>query len=282
MTGNDYIKSCNFCSKQYQIKLNLDGSARKALNQYCSPLCCKKDKRRNKLQTLMCKSCGNEFKQTTSTNTHYCSSSCKVWACKNQNKYQYGPVVSKDHVNVIGPFVCSPCVICSVWVFRHPKNVAPLCSDHIGISAEARLMLSRGVNEISCRCCGVWFCTLYGLGKGSGCVKHCSPECAKQSATTVRRSHKAKRRAVTKGVDADSIDPIRVFERDKWICHLCKRKTYKDSRGSYHPRAPELEHIVALADGGTHTWGNVACSCRQCNQAKGSLSIGQLGLAIAC
>lgn len=81
---------------------------------------------------------------------------------------------------------------------------------------------------------------------------------------------KAKRRARDRG--ADRIDPIAVFKRDEWKCYICHAPTPSTMRGSYAPNAPELEHVVSLAEGGTHTWSNVACACRACNTAKGSLS----------
>lgn len=96
-----------------------------------------------------------------------------------------------------------------------------------------------------------------------------------------RRARDAKRRALKRVSTVERIEPIRVFERDGWICHLCGIKTLKSKRGMLHPRAPELEHIIALADGGTHTWGNVACACSACNRAKGARSFGQLGLGFA-
>lgn len=97
------------------------------------------------------------------------------------------------------------------------------------------------------------------------------------------RAMKARRKAIVRGLGrkADKIDPIAVFERDKWRCHLCGHKTLKAKRGTCHSKAPELDHIVTLADGGTHTWGNVACACRSCNGAKSARSMGQLGLGFA-
>ena len=93
----------------------------------------------------------------------------------------------------------------------------------------------------------------------------------------MRRRNKKKRRAIERGARvADSIDPIKVFERDGWRCGICGCKTHKGKRGSYHPRAPELDHIIALANGGTHTWRNVQCSCRECNGRKGASDYGQL------
>lgn len=114
-----------------------------------------------------------------------------------------------------------------------------------------------------------------------GCPElRCGP-CEAIEGRRLHRIAKLRRKAKERGVEVDSIDPIKVFERDKWRCHICKIKTPKELRGTHGDRAPELEHIVSLADGGAHTWGNVACSCRKCNQAKGAASFGQLGLRIA-
>lgn len=102
-----------------------------------------------------------------------------------------------------------------------------------------------------------------------------------EAGRAAKRRAKAKRRAAIRGAEYESIDPIKVFERDQWRCHLCGIKTIRKLRGSTDDRAPELEHIVSLADGGSHTWGNVACSCRRCNRTKGAASFGQLGLGFA-
>lgn len=113
------------------------------------------------------------------------------------------------------------------------------------------------------------------------CSDTCSLQAKSEARARSRRKGKSRRRARLRGCEYESIDPIRVFERDKWRCHICGVKTPKGLRGTTDDLAPELEHIVSLADGGAHTWGNVACSCRKCNQSKGSASFGQLGLGFA-
>lgn len=97
----------------------------------------------------------------------------------------------------------------------------------------------------------------------------------------LKRKSRSKRRAIERGIHADSIDPIKVFERDKWVCHMCGVKTIKSKRGTYDALAPELDHIITLHDGGQHTYGNVACSCRKCNNAKSAKSFGQIGFSFA-
>lgn len=104
---------------------------------------------------------------------------------------------------------------------------------------------------------------------------------ASSKASPSRRIYKARRRAIERGADADRIDPIKVFERDKWRCHLCGCKTPRRQRGTYEPDAPELDHVIPLAAGGSHTWGNVKCACRRCNGDKGAEPRGQLGLEMA-
>jgi hypothetical protein len=65
-----------------------------------------------------------------------------------------------------------------------------------------------------------------------------------------------------------------VFNRDGWRCHLCGITTFEAKRGTFHPRAPELDHLVPISRGGAHAYANVACACRRCNRTKRAL--GQL------
>lgn len=116
---------------------------------------------------------------------------------------------------------------------------------------------------------------------GMGRPKAKCQQCAESDQREWRRISKSRRRAVERGASADRIDPIKVFQRDKWRCHMCGREAPKSLRGTHDPKAPELDHIVTLSEGGTHTWGNVACACRECNINKGGASRGQLGLRLA-
>lgn len=127
--------------------------------------------------------------------------------------------------------------------------------------------------------------------------QHCTSECAKESRLSSRRKAKAalaasgklrayrkKAKAIRrarKAISAELIDPVAVLRRDHWRCHICGARTPESLRGTYDDRAPELDHLVALADGGSHTWANVACACRRCNIAKGAASFGQLNLGWA-
>lgn len=112
---------------------------------------------------------------------------------------------------------------------------------------------------------------------GAPTVKHhrkarfCSKACGDKNRCRVKDA----RRRAREGV---SFDPIGVLERDGWRCGLCGKKTIKSKRGTTHPRAPELDHIVPLAAGGEHTPVNTQCACRDCNIRKGAKSLGQMRL----
>jgi 5-methylcytosine-specific restriction endonuclease McrA len=81
-----------------------------------------------------------------------------------------------------------------------------------------------------------------------------------------------------RGATVELVDPIKVFERDGWRCQLCMRKTPARLRGSYDPRAPELDHIVPISKGGAHSYINTQCACRECNGKKLDRPLGQLRL----
>jgi 5-methylcytosine-specific restriction endonuclease McrA len=66
----------------------------------------------------------------------------------------------------------------------------------------------------------------------------------------------------------EDIDPYVVFDRDNWACQRCGCRTPPSLRGTHVADAPELDHIVPLARGGTHTFDNVQLLCRQCNNRK--------------
>ncbi|WP_425516052.1 HNH endonuclease [Rhizobium leucaenae] len=66
----------------------------------------------------------------------------------------------------------------------------------------------------------------------------------------------------------ENVDPIKVFDRDKWKCQICGVKTPRKLRGTLDDKAPELDHIMPLALGGAHSYFNTQCACRKCNAHK--------------
>lgn len=77
-------------------------------------------------------------------------------------------------------------------------------------------------------------------------------------------SAKYRRVAVSRG---DRIDPLVIYERDKYRCHICGHEVAMAKRHP-HPLAPTIDHVVPLRRGGTHTMDNVKCAHSLCNCVK--------------
>lgn len=67
-----------------------------------------------------------------------------------------------------------------------------------------------------------------------------------------------------------------VYDKYHGRCCSCGRKTYRTK--SYSPTQATLDHVVALANNGTHTWDNVQLLCQECNSVK--RDVGQMRIAI--
>jgi 5-methylcytosine-specific restriction endonuclease McrA len=81
-----------------------------------------------------------------------------------------------------------------------------------------------------------------------------------------RRYYSAKRRAIMKR--GDVIRHLDIFERDEWICGICKELIDKYLRGDAWMRAT-LDHIIPLCKGGEHVFENVQAAHWRCNMLKG-------------
>ena len=116
--------------------------------------------------------------------------------------------------------------------------------------------------ECTCQECGNKFLPVYGDKRRAFCSETCS-------ARNLRRVSKGIDRARSYGAHAVPINPIAIMERDQWTCHICGEEAPRELRGTMLWNAPELDHIIPLSAGGTHTHDNVACAHRACNLEKG-------------
>lgn len=131
-----------------------------------------------------------------------------------------------------------------------------------------------------CPYCGAEWSAVSRVGVRLHCF---TIECEQKHAAVAKRGKAiAKRgtknhqsRAKRYGVERRYFNPVEVLQRDGWRCRLCGIKTPQRLRGSTEPNAPELDHIVPLSQGGSHTKQNTQCTCRRCNAAKGSKPLGQ-------
>ena len=79
-----------------------------------------------------------------------------------------------------------------------------------------------------------------------------------------------KYRALKAGATVEKFTPQEVFDRDRYICQSCGIKTRPDYKNQYHPKYPNLDHIIPLSVGGDHSKKNTQCLCYKCNLEKGN------------
>lgn len=116
-------------------------------------------------------------------------------------------------------------------------------------------------------------------------LKYCSRPCSLKAGRNRpgQRASKAVEKVIRRNrlqaQGAERFDPIAIFDRDNWRCQICGTSTPQRLRGTHKPNAPELDHVIPLAKGGTHTRANVQCACRRCNATKSDKRIvGQMRL----
>lgn len=73
------------------------------------------------------------------------------------------------------------------------------------------------------------------------------------------------------------VDRQEIFERDRWVCQLCGMRI-PNSALYPDPLSASLDHILPLAEGGTHEPSNCQASHLRCNLAKGRRGVDQLRL----
>ena len=109
---------------------------------------------------------------------------------------------------------------------------------------------------------------------------YCSSECRKKAR---RKRHppkkdpcnKIRKRCKKYGVEYKTgISLSQLYNRDNGICQICgKPVNWGDNTWGEHfgPQYPTIDHIVALSNGGAHTWENVQLAHAICNSYKRNL-----------
>lgn len=227
-----------------------------------------------------CAHCNTLF-QPAQSNTVYCKKSCKVsaWRLAHPDSAILHRTAERKK-NAPLPFsrvYAGKCCCCSAaYVLREASE--GFCGDSCRRAFRA-LQAAESKREkhkkqgliLICGHCSLSFSPLYGASHAKFCTV-CAEDRALQANRISRLTRKMRKRTQT----VESVDPLRVFERDRWRCQLCRKATPKKLRGTYADLAPELDHILPLSLGGEHSYRNTQCLCRACNGAKSNKPLGQM------
>lgn len=118
---------------------------------------------------------------------------------------------------------------------------------------------------LTCQECGATFAS------NAMNAKFCSKACYWNS----RGFSDHKSRAAKYGVVYESgITTEGLIKRDKNICQICGGEcdSSDDRWGNFGPLYPTIDHIVAMSNGGGHTWDNVQLAHACCNAYKNNLT----------
>jgi len=128
----------------------------------------------------------------------------------------------------------------------------------------------------TCKTCGGVFYSPY-------CTQiYCSERCKRKAKS---KTSSIRKRCRKYGVHYDSsVTRTKVFERDGYICQICGKPTDLNDRewGTIGPLFPTVDHIIALANGGSHTWDNVQCAHAICNSYKRDLWAEEFEEVLSC
>lgn len=105
-----------------------------------------------------------------------------------------------------------------------------------------------------CPMCETWFVT------DNPRDQNCSTRCGRKAA-------KDKARARKRDAFVAPVSRARIFERDRWTCQLCGKRVRRNAVVP-DPLAPVLDHVLPLAQGGTHEPANVQLAHYYCNSLK--------------
>lgn len=270
-------RQCQWCAEEF-VPLRVD-------TRFCSKRCVyanadsrrpprDRSKDRPTTRPANCKFCGSRFDSYTSTGAPGGWTRCCSDRCARGHRSQRMRAVREERDALRR--------IASAWAWKPSQEVVDETAALVRISRYQERKLRK-----PCECCGAEIlCIADGRKKlCDGCRERRQRDSAKRyrkspAGRARRKREKAVRRARV-AIESEAIDPIAVFDRDRWTCQLCGKRTPKRLRGKSVPDAPELDHIIPLALGGGHLWSNVQCACRSCNGAKGAKTQGQLGLPLA-
>lgn len=248
---------CKQCGESFSYERKPKGKAR----LYCSDNCRKRwandafAARRFAKRPTECKECGGPIDQPlVGAPRVFCSDKCKLRFSSRVLRRSLGSVAVQRTA------VCPSCgdtftTTRSNRIYCYEK---PWCGQ---IAYQRRSRSGEPVkqvpHDVTCAGCGKVFVGIHPK------AKWCSRSC---SSTHWSR---AKSRTRVSVAGRENYSDRDIFIRDNWTCHLCG-DPIDPTLGRNDPLGATVDHVLALANGGTDDQSNVAAAHRVCNLIKGA------------
>lgn len=275
---------CKYCGAEFEPA---HGAQR-----YCTTICRDKHSGRNTHKqgtTGICRQCGNVFIKAYGSEK-YCSAECRTAALRDSKRISGRERWRKLH-NYTPPAM-QKCVICGE-VFAPYRTGQLTCSEscrrkyvlYDGLTgaereackAQKRAEADRTRSETrrknhppkekektwytgTCKVCGNEFRTL------NPAQVTCSKECGKRYSNARKQHRIPKAQLIDNDITLEAL-----YRRDAGVCYLCGKLCDWDDRHDNIVGAnyPSIDHVIPIARGGLHSWGNVRLAHHGCNSAKG-------------
>lgn len=237
-------RACEVCGSSYRYS--------HAAQRTCGRTCGVQLRRAESMQRT-CLTCGQAFASTSAGKAaDYCSTRCQP------SRRRPRPARPAWSVR------CAAC--CQEFETRHVRRYcSPPCAAAGKKLTDRRYQQSRPRVGRRCQSCATQ------IAQGNKCDA-CRPNRSQR-----RRADKRRRRALKLGVATERYTLADIAVRDRRTCQLC-RKRVAMTRSVPHPKAPTIDHVVPLAEGGSDLRSNVQLAHFLCNSRKSNRGIQQLTL----
>lgn len=253
LSSVSYRRTCKSCGKQFTSKASHA--------TFCSEKCRRTYNKANYGPERACSHCGGTFNKYNEA--RYCSMKCLEEARAERKR----EAIRRRTILIYR----EPCKHCGT-TFYSRRLGRKYCGERCRYEAQykkqrARINATRKIYIKVCKECISRYGTLYQASTV------CSDRCSRRRSNRqkeVSRRHKLRENGP---IDWD-ISIASIIHRDGTACYLCGSEV-DISVHHNHSNAPSIEHVKAVANGGTHTWDNVRLAHRRCNWEKSDTPLEQ-------
>jgi predicted nucleic acid-binding Zn ribbon protein len=271
-------KKCSKCGVEYLATTEFFHKKGNSLTSDCKK--CRRCESNTKRLSFNCNNCGNNFVPKFLDRTTYCSRGCSYEA-SNKKKKEREEILKEEKKNKS----IKTCLACNKE-FQTKKD-QKFCSTECREATNKNKRIDKYVSNLNknykCKVCNKKFKSEYKNMKRSFCCEECEIEYKRIKKRAFRKTTKGKeekhnwntkRRLKNKSQFVEKVNRKEIYERDKWICQLCGCKV--DKRIKYpHIMSASLDHIIPIAEGGTHESKNCQLAHFICNSKKSNRALNE-------